>query len=246
MNRKITVLFLAALLLFAACNNPRTPFASSGDEHPFATAPVPPVSPLPPVDPRDAPSELPPPASEPKLETINEPGAAAPKSQEPATVQDESVSTEILPYSSKDTVFDAVKVEAELLRLINLLRLEEGIEPLGLQEQMQVAAGIRSYEALLKFSHTRPNETPYNTVFDESGFEYSGKWHGENLAALSFPAGAFDEKTAALELFEGLKESPGHRENMIRGNFAQIGIGVTVSAVEDEIKIASAQLFASF
>jgi uncharacterized protein YkwD len=141
--------------------------------------------------------------------------------------------------------FDSEEAEAELLRLINVMREEAGAEPLGLQEELRLAARIRAAEAMAEFSHTRPDDTPYNTAFDEAGFDYAGKYHGENLASLSFSAGMFNEKDAALEMFEGLGASPGHRENMIRQNFSQAGVGIAVSLEGDVITVASAQLFAS-
>jgi uncharacterized protein YkwD len=162
---------------------------------------------------------------------------------EPGIPINESVSETPPPEPPE---LETAKIELELLRLINSLRTELGVEPLGLQEEMLYAARIRSAEALEKFTHTRPDGTPYNTAFDEAGFSYAGKWHGENLASLSFTAGQLDENGAALKLFEGLSASPGHRENMARGNFAQAGVGVASFAENEKVTLASAQLFASF
>lgn len=144
-----------------------------------------------------------------------------------------------------DKKLDSEKIESELLRLINALRTEAGVEALGIQEDMRLAARIRSAETLSSFSHTRPDGTPYNTAFDEAGFSYAGKWHGENLSSLRFTAGMLDEKAAALEMFTGLKDSPGHYQNMVGPNFFQAGIGVSISYGAGVIDISSAQLFSS-
>lgn len=140
---------------------------------------------------------------------------------------------------------DCVAIEKELLRLINSLRDEEAVNALGIEDDMQFAARIRAAEALESFSHTRPGNMPYNTAFDEAGFSYAGKWHGENLSSLCFSAGMFDEKEIALEMFKGLKNSPGHYRNMTEKNFVQAGVGVAVIYGDDTVDIASAQMFSS-
>lgn len=167
---------------------------------------------------------------------------------EPAPTQTPEASSsvsEIIPAVSMEKRLDYEIIERELLRLINEERESVGVEPLGVEENMLFAARIRAGETISSFSHTRPNGTPYNTSFDEAGFSYAGKWHGENLASLSFTSGTFDEKSAALEMFNGLKSSPGHYRNMVSENFLQAGIGVAIAFGPDETDIASAQLFSS-
>lgn len=180
-------------------------------------------------------AEAPPPTVE-RVESAPVPADQAPlQSKAPAVLK--SVAPEIK--------LDNEKIEIELLRLINSLRAEVGAEPLGVQDDMRFAARIRSLEALTSFSHTRPDGTPYNTAFDEADFSYAGKWHGENLSSLRFTTGMFDEKSAALKMFTGLKESPGHYQNMIGANFFQAGIGVSISYDNGVVDIASSQLFSS-
>lgn len=162
-------------------------------------------------------------------------GQASPQSKAP----------DILKSIAPDKRLDSEKIEKELLRLINNLRAETGVESLGVQEDILFAARIRSSEALVSFSHTRPDGSPYNTAFDEAGFTYAGKWHGENLSSLHFTAGMFDEKAVALEMFNGLKDSPGHYQNMIGSNFVQAGVGISLSYADGIVNIASAQLFSS-
>jgi uncharacterized protein YkwD len=251
---KRTLCLAFALLVLAACGKPPekpAPEPAPAPESGFAT-PAPPPEPLPPVATAPEVSELPPPPAEP-AETLPEPVSA---DEEPAAdnvaaedglgIPISESPEEEPPVSEHPKELDTAQIELELLRLINGLRTELGTEPLGLQEAMLYAARVRSLEALEQFTHTRPDGTPYNTAFDEAGFSYAGKWHGENLASLSFAEGQLDEAEAALKLFEGLNASPGHRENMARGNFAQAGIGVAASMENETVTLASAQLFASF
>lgn len=193
-------------------------------------------------------------ASEPESPavTVSEPVSAAeqdrpvihtPKPAAPS--KSDSPAPEIYGAVAPDMRLDSETIEKELLRLINSLRDEEGVNALGIEDCMQFAALIRAAEAIESFSHTRPGGIPYNTAFDEAGFSYAGKWHGENLSSLSFSAGSFDEKEIAFEMFKGLKNSPGHYRNMTEKNFVQAGIGVAISYGEGTVDIASAQMFSS-
>lgn len=134
-------------------------------------------------------------------------------------------------------------IEQELIRLINDERARNGIEALGVEDGMQLAAGIRAREALQSLSHTRPDGTPYYTTFDEAGFSYAGKWHGENLAMISMGSEDYDESAIAQALFRQWLESPGHQQNML-GDFLQTGIGVYIEWDEDTVRVGAAQLFA--
>jgi uncharacterized protein YkwD len=253
---KRTLCLALALIVLAACGkSPEAP-APKPAPAPFAT-PASPPEPLPlPENPPEA-SELPPPPDKDAPEAIPEPVAATSAAlapNEPAAEPEPAEADTGIPISenlevpppAQKSELDTAKIELELLRLINGTRVQLGVEPLGLQDEMQYAARTRSAEALQKFTHARPDGTPYNTAVDEAGFSYAGKWHGENLASLSFTIGQLDENEAALKLFEGLNASPGHRENMARGNFAQAGIGVAAYIESETVTLASAQLFASF
>lgn len=181
------------------------------------------------------------PAALPEVETPA-PASSAPELETSVAVQS---AAELLNAVAPEQKLDLGLVERELLRLINELREEAGVEALGVQQEMRFAARIRSEEALSSFSHTRPDGTPYHTAFDEAGFSYTGKWHGENLAYLDFTGGMLDEKAVALEMFNSLKDSPGHRRNMTGEHYLQAGIGVTIKYGQGMVCIASAQLFAS-
>lgn len=139
---------------------------------------------------------------------------------------------------------DSGRIELELLHLINKEREQNGVPVLGMQDSMRWAAQIRAAEIVEQMSHTRPDGTPYHTAFDEAGFEYAGKWHGENVSCIYFPTGAYDEDGAARKIFDTLSQSSGHYQNMIGENFAQAGIGAYVAANEDTVTVGSAQLFA--
>jgi uncharacterized protein YkwD len=180
------------------------------------------------------------PDSPPRIEI---PGESTPAQAEPVVIaatiaaRRTDKATKLLP--------DTTLIEEELLALINAARTDEKLEPLEVEESMLWAARLRSEELHEEFSHTRPDGTPYSTVFDEVGFTYSGKWHGENASSLLFPTGEYDEKQIAEIMYEDLSKSPGHSSNMLRSQYAHVGIGVTAVAEKGETKVCSSQLFAS-
>ena len=139
---------------------------------------------------------------------------------------------------------DAQLFESELIRLINAEREQHGRQALQLEDTMQWAARIRAAEVLDNLSHTRPDGTSYYTAFDEVGFPYAGKWHGENVSYMEFTGSAYDTTSAARYMFEELRSSPGHYTNMLNENFAQIGVGVEVVTNGNLVRIGSAQMFA--
>lgn len=154
---------------------------------------------------------------------------------------------EVSLFNENAAVLEALDVdtiELELLRLINEERSANSIEPLGMEESMRWAARIRAPEVLQSLSHTRPDGTPYYTAMDEAGFVYAGKWHGENVSYMYFTPGLYNSSDAAAKMFEELKNSPGHYQNMLSENFLQSGIGAFVQVKDSMIQVGSAQLFA--
>ena len=139
---------------------------------------------------------------------------------------------------------DIQQFETELIRLINAEREEHGRQALSLEDNMRWAARIRAAEVLVNLSHTRPDGTSYYTAFDEAGFVYAGKWHGENISYMEFSGMSYDTASAARYMFDELRSSPGHYTNMLNENFAQIGVGVEMESINGRVRIGSAQMFA--
>lgn len=114
-----------------------------------------------------------------------------------------------------DDVFDPFSAfELEVLRLTNLERLKEGLDPLTTTEIHQQAAHIRAEEVLSLFSHDRPNGTDCFTVLDELGIDY---WSAaENIAkGQGNPAAVVN----------AWMNSPGHRNNILNPRLGHMGVG---------------------
>lgn len=88
---------------------------------------------------------------------------------------------------------------------------------LTLDEKLCIAANVRAVEMAYstKFSHTRPNGSSAMSVLNEMGIKYTAA--GENIAC---------GQTTASAVSKSWKNSSGHYENMISGDYSKIGIGV--------------------
>jgi uncharacterized protein YkwD len=102
-----------------------------------------------------------------------------------------------------------------MLRLINEERRRLGLIQLVRDESLTKAAMIRAGEQQLLFSHMRPDGTPFYTVFSQIGIKRSVR--GENLAR--------GDGGQYKQVVQAWVESKGHRENLLRDRFANVGIG---------------------
>lgn len=105
---------------------------------------------------------------------------------------------------------NAPEFAKQVLALCNAERAKAGVAPLQLAEQLQSAAKIRAEEISLVTSHTRPDGSDFSTVLQS-------KWgSGENIAA------GYDSTDNVVA---GWMDSPGHRRNILYGNFKYLGVG---------------------
>jgi len=106
----------------------------------------------------------------------------------------------------------------EVLRLVNIERENEGLNPLKMavdDSGLTFAAQLRAEEIVIHWSHSRPDGNEWYTVLDE--FDVGYRRAGENLAmGQSSPAQAVRD----------WMNSPGHRANIMRADYHEIGIGV--------------------
>ena len=126
------------------------------------------------------------------------------------------------------------EMEKEILRLVNVEREKEGLEPVAFAEDYYDCARVRVSECLCleTFSHTRPDGRKWSTVFtDLSVPKY---WQaGENIA-LNF--------TTAEEVVAAWMDSPGHRANILHAEFDYLAVGVAETR-DYEDYYAAVQLF---
>lgn len=106
---------------------------------------------------------------------------------------------------------------AEIIRLTNEYRRENGLEPLEHLPTVDILATIRAREADESWSHTRPDGSGFEMVFTQYGITYRG--YGENLFSVN-------ASYTPEQVVEAWKDSPGHNENLLRPQFDGIGVGI--------------------
>ena len=117
--------------------------------------------------------------------------------------------------------------EKEMFELHNETRTAYGLDPLCLSPVLTQAARARSEDMLNRdyFSHYSPGGVTVIDLLRRKGHYSSepGDYHmlGENIA---MGGDGYDEDTPE-HLFTGLMQSEGHRENILRGEFEEVGLG---------------------
>jgi uncharacterized protein YkwD len=96
--------------------------------------------------------------------------------------------------------------EAEVLRLVNVERAAAGCSPLVANATLNTVARAHSTDMAVQgyFSH-RSKDAGYN-----------GRAMGENIAG---------GQTTAAAVMSGWMKSPGHRANILRCGYKEIGVG---------------------
>jgi uncharacterized protein YkwD len=124
-------------------------------------------------------------------------------------------------------IFALNVAEREMFELHNETRTAHGLGTLCLSPVLTKAARARSQDMLNRdyFSHYTPDGV---TVIDQLrrqgyyGYD-PGDYHavGENIGL----GGDFTDQDTPERRFTGWMQSPGHRENILRGEFEEVGVG---------------------
>jgi len=106
---------------------------------------------------------------------------------------------------------------AEVIRLTNVQRTANGLNPLSENSTLDAAALAKGNDMLAKgyWAHFAPDGTSPWSFFLSFGYKY--KYAGENLAR------DFPDASSAVTAW---MNSPSHRENILNPNYEDIGIGV--------------------
>lgn len=131
-----------------------------------------------------------------------------------------------LPHAASDAFTEAVAIgrphsadQAEMFELVNAYRAASGLAALHYSKRLEQAAedyARRMYEEGF-FEHQAPDGSMPPERAVAAGF--AGSMVGENLAY------GFNQLALAREAMVGLKNSPSHNENMLRGDWQYAGLG---------------------
>ena len=114
-----------------------------------------------------------------------------------------------------DDPVDPIAMASEVLRLTNIERAKEGVQPLKYNKALQDAAMIRAKEISVKFSHERPNGLGSSTVGEEVGI---------GVAVIGDENIAMGQDSPASVVHDWMN-SPGHRIPIIRSSNLYMGVG---------------------
>ena len=121
---------------------------------------------------------------------------------------------QVLTIPGKDTTVEAY--EAEVIRLVNEIRVQYGLQPLKTNWELSRVARYKSQDMVDKhyFSHTSPT---YGSPFQMmKSFGISYRTAGENIA--------YGQRTPQ-EVVNAWMNSSGHRANILNSSYTQIGVG---------------------
>lgn len=106
--------------------------------------------------------------------------------------------------------------EQEVVDLTNQEREKQGLAPLEIDSELSVVSKDKSKDMLNNqyFSHDSPTYGSPFDMMEQYGISY--RTAGENIAK---------GQSSPEEVVNGWMNSPGHRENILNGDFTHIGVG---------------------
>jgi serralysin len=129
----------------------------------------------------------------------------------------------------------ASTAEQYMLELINAERAKVGVQPLAFDGDLNESSEDHSNWMLSSniFSHTGAGGSNAGDRMETAGYDSSGNWTwGENIAWKSFN-GTVNIQAEVQQLHINLMNSPGHRANLLKGDFREIGVGVETGQFEN-------------
>jgi hypothetical protein len=135
---------------------------------------------------------------------------------------------------------DLPQTEIAIVEMTNAFRKQNALH--DLRPNPTLTAAARAFAEYLaktgKFAHEADGRQPHQRA-EAQGYKYC--FIAENLA-LNMDSRGFETQGLAKQAMDGWKQSPGHRENLLRANLTEIG--VAVARVPDKNpKFVSVQLF---
>jgi uncharacterized protein YkwD len=136
-----------------------------------------------------------------------------------------NTTTSVDVKTCEGSYFTLNAAEKRMLDLHNQTRTERGLGPLCLSPILTRLARARSEDMLERdyFSHYTPEGTTVMDQIERLGYDGPNGYYlaGENLAR----GGDGTDTDTPEYMFDGLMHSPGHRENILREGFTEVGIG---------------------
>lgn len=145
------------------------------------------------------------------------------------------VLSQVFVFSRVQTMLASV-LPGVITALTNEARADEALPSLTPNTVLQEAAQDKAEDMAVRgyFSHESPDGTLPWYWFDKHGYKY--KFAGENLAI---------DFTDSEELVDAWLASPTHRQNIVKGGYTEIGIGMATGTYQGRETIFVVQFFGS-
>jgi uncharacterized protein YkwD len=113
-----------------------------------------------------------------------------------------------------------------ILCLLNRARARHGLSPLARNASLELASQRHSEDMALRdyYEHDTPEGVDSATRMAGAGYPISGASVGENIHW------GVEAEATPVRIFRDWMKSPGHRENILRPAFTEVGVGVAHEA----------------
>ena len=140
---------------------------------------------------------------------------------------------EVISCDGQTVTLDGRK--AELLRLHNEARAEQGVGQLCVQEDLMAAAQGHADDMIERdfYAHETPEGLTPGDRITRAGYPFAT--YGENNNRVSGLDAGEPGRDELREAFEGWMESPGHRENLLNPDLREVGLGLSTGQYTPEI-----------
>lgn len=145
----------------------------------------------------------------PKAETTTKRTETTTKKSETTTKKQENTTQKSMSYE---------EMCLRIYELVNEERAKAGLEPLAYRSELQAGADLRAKELIQSFSHTRPNGSKCQTVFQDLGLS-DNLYYAENITMASGIV-----YTPEMAMYSWMNSS-GHKANILSENAYGIVVG---------------------
>jgi uncharacterized protein YkwD len=113
-----------------------------------------------------------------------------------------------------------------ILCLLNRARARHGLSPLARNASLELASQRHSEDMALRdyYEHDTPEGVDSATRMAGAGYPIAGASVGENIHW------GVEAEATPVRIFRDWMKSPGHRENILRPAFTEVGVGVAHEA----------------
>lgn len=121
-----------------------------------------------------------------------------------------------------------------LSSLTNEKRSEFDLATLKTNPQLEQAAKLKAEDMARRgyFAHQSPEGRDFTYFLNQVGYDY--EYAGENLAI------NFEDSS---EVVNAWMQSPGHRENILKGRYTEMGVATASTTVKGKERVLVVQLF---